>query len=111
MKDQKALKALVLDLERAVARALRDGYTNADCVLTDEVQDLITRINAGELTEPVELRFTAGPSWNFCETRLGDRKDLNAAWCSFIAGVEDWESRPAYVDFVRRFEQNRKQRQ
>jgi hypothetical protein len=107
MKDEKALQALVRDLELAVERASRAGYANADCVLTDEVKDLIARIKAGTLAAPVQLACKAGPLWNFCETSLGERKDLQAAWSNFTAAVEDLASRPGYAEFVRRFEQGR----
>jgi hypothetical protein len=77
-------------LERAVAAAKDQGYENADFVLTPEVRHLLSKTKAGLLKEPVKLQFTAGPSWNFTETALGQCVELEAAWSNFRMVVEDW---------------------
>ena len=76
-------------LEREVAGALAAGYENADCVLTSEVRELLPLAKAGRITAPVRLQFTAGPAWNFFETRLGECMQLQSAWNEFRWLIED----------------------
>jgi hypothetical protein len=81
-------------LEREVAGALAAGYENADCVLTSEIRELLPLAKAGRITEPVRLQFTAGPAWNFFETRLGECVQLQSAWHEFRWLIEDQDSDP-----------------
>jgi hypothetical protein len=89
-------------LEQAVRAAQEQGYENADCVFTSEVLALLPKAKAGEIAAPVKLKFTAGPRWNFTETRLGDCGDLEEAWCEFRMAVEDRDSDPAFRAYMAR---------
>ena len=90
--NRKKIREAAIALEEEVSKAKSAGYANADCVLTPEVKGLLPLAKAGKISEPVRLRFTAGPAWNFFETSLGDCKALEAAWAQFRAAVEDWDS-------------------
>jgi len=100
--DRDLVKKAAERLEQAVETAKQQGYENADCVLTSEVRDLLPRAKAGLLESPVTLKFTAGPRWNFSETRLGECSELEGAWCDFRMAVEDWDSQPAFQAFKAR---------
>lgn len=102
--DKQRIRQAALNLEREVAIAQSVGYENADCVFTQEVKELLLLAKDDKLEPPVELRFTAGPAWNFSETNLGDCKALEGAWAKFRAAVEDWESRPSYQAVIARFQ-------
>ena len=92
--DTVQLREAAERLEREVAEAIAAGYENADCVLTAEVRALRPLIKAGRVTEPVRLQFRAGPAWNFFETRLGERVQLQGAWHQFCWLIEDQDSDP-----------------
>ncbi|MHA6204902.1 hypothetical protein ACXU4B_10790 [Dyella soli] len=94
--DLDRIRKAAEQLERAVQAAREQGFENADCVLTSEVLALLPKAKAGELTAAVQLKFTAGPRWNFTETRLGDCGELEDAWCEFRMAVEDRDSDPAF---------------
>lgn len=82
--DAEKLKAAAKALVEAVDLAKIEGYENAECVLTSEIRSLLIRIDRGEVSSPVNLMYTAGPRWNFYETRLGECKCLEFAWSSFV---------------------------
>lgn len=100
--DLDRIRAAAEGLERAVEAAKTQGHENADCVLTPEVRALLPKAKAGLLEGPVKLQFVAGPRWNFTETRLGDCRELEDAWCEFRMVVEDWASDPAFRAFQAR---------
>ena len=90
--NQEKLRTAASKLEEEVDRAVKAGYKEALGVLTAELLELIARAKAGQIMAPVELQFTAGPAWLFSETRLGECRELEAAWAGFRAEVEDWQS-------------------
>lgn len=100
--DLDLIRAAAERLERAVEVAKGQGYENADCVLTPEVLALLPKAKAGLLERPVKLQFTAGPRWNFTETKLGHCSELEDAWSEFRMAVEDWASDPAFRAFQAR---------
>jgi hypothetical protein len=94
--NPETIKAAAVALELEVQKAKDAGYENADCVFTAEVRRLLLLAKSGEIKEPVRLEFTAGPAWNFFETKLGECRALEEAWAKFRAEVEDWNARPAF---------------
>lgn len=86
--NQERLVELARKLEQCVENALQAGYESADCVITEEVADLLPRIYAGEITEPVKLNQTEFPCQVFEGTDLCHCETLEDTWMEFCMELQ-----------------------